>query len=174
MYGIMIETDYAKKKQFNDNFWAAFKEILGKGHVIKSLEKCDFRPMYEHFMAEREAKKALPKEVKIHLALLHLLEPVYASEALSRSFGLSVVSNFGLSQDWRISHCDRLVSGFFPLCNTHFLCSAGNQRILPPHLSVDSYTADAINKRPPELTFTACLLFIVIDSAYYGAEFCVQ
>ena len=63
MYGVMIETDYAKKKQFNDNFWAAFKDVLGKGHVIKSLEKCDFRPMYEHFMAEREAKKLLPKDV---------------------------------------------------------------------------------------------------------------
>ena len=63
MYGVMIETDYAKKKQFNDNFWAAFKDVLGKGHVIKSLDKCDFRPMYEHFMAEREAKKLLPKDV---------------------------------------------------------------------------------------------------------------
>ncbi len=38
-------------------------QVLGNDHVIQCLEKCDFMPMYEHFMAEREAKKALSKEV---------------------------------------------------------------------------------------------------------------
>jgi len=32
--------------------------------VIKGLKKCDFTPMYDHAMAEREKKKALSKEVK--------------------------------------------------------------------------------------------------------------
>ena len=63
MYAIMLETDYVKKERFNRNFWAGFQQVLGKHHVIKGLEKCNFRPMYEHFMAEREAKKALDKEV---------------------------------------------------------------------------------------------------------------
>ena len=67
MYAIMLETDYLKKDRFKENFWAAFERILGKGHKIKSLEKCDFRPIYEHLMAERELKKALPKEVRSQL-----------------------------------------------------------------------------------------------------------
>ena len=38
-------------------------QVLGKDHVIKSLKKCDFTPMYEHAMAEREKKKQLSREV---------------------------------------------------------------------------------------------------------------
>jgi DNA topoisomerase-1 len=39
-------------------------QVLGKNHVIKSLEKCDFTPIYDHLMAERDKKKALTKEVR--------------------------------------------------------------------------------------------------------------
>lgn len=65
MYALMLESDYVtqKKKTFLDNFWAEFKAVLGKNHVIKSLEKCDFRDIYNHLMTEREAKKQLSKEV---------------------------------------------------------------------------------------------------------------
>lgn len=64
MYAVMLETDYLKKEKFRENFWKAFQGILGRGHAIKSLEKCDFRPIYEHLMAEKETKKAMPKEVR--------------------------------------------------------------------------------------------------------------
>lgn len=40
-------------------------QVLGKNHVIKCLDKCDFTPMYDHFMAEREAKKSISKEEKL-------------------------------------------------------------------------------------------------------------
>ena len=63
---VMNGTAYLEKQQFLDNFWADWKPILGKDHVIKNLKKCDFTPIYEWHMAERERKKALPKEV-IHL-----------------------------------------------------------------------------------------------------------
>ncbi len=62
-YAVMVETEYVKKEQFNKNFWAAFSRVLGKGHVVRSLAKCDFRPIYEWHMAERERKRTLPKEV---------------------------------------------------------------------------------------------------------------
>lgn len=67
MYAAMLETDYVKQKKpvFLKNFWEEFKAILGKGHKIKSLEKCDFQDIYDHLMKEREAKKALSKEVCI-------------------------------------------------------------------------------------------------------------
>jgi DNA topoisomerase-1 len=63
MYATMLETDYMKKDQFNANFWKGFKGVLGSGHTIKSLDKCDFTPIHQHVVAERDAKKALPKEV---------------------------------------------------------------------------------------------------------------
>ncbi len=37
--------------------------MLGKGHTIRGLEKCDFTPIYEHYMAKKEADKARSKEV---------------------------------------------------------------------------------------------------------------
>ena len=62
-FAIMKETDYMNKPKFLSNFWAGFSKVLGPGHVIKDLGKCDFTPIYDHLMAEREAKKGLAKEV---------------------------------------------------------------------------------------------------------------
>eukprot|EP00891_Asterochloris_glomerata_P001684 jgi/Astpho2/1684/Aster-04112 len=64
MAASMVETDYFSKDTFLKNFWEGFKKVLGPSHKIKLLEKCDFRPIYEHLMAEREAKKSLSKEDK--------------------------------------------------------------------------------------------------------------
>ena len=56
MYASMLESDYIQKKQFNENFWAAWKELLGKNHTIKSLAKCDFSKIWEHLLTEKETK----------------------------------------------------------------------------------------------------------------------
>lgn len=66
MFAAMLETDYVtqKKEQFMKNFWIDFKHVLGPKHVIKTLDKCDFRDIYNHLMEEREAKKSLSKEVR--------------------------------------------------------------------------------------------------------------
>ena len=66
-FALMKETDYMNKSTFLNNFWEGFKEVLGRGHQIKSLEKCDFTPIYEWHMAERETKKAMSKEQKDQL-----------------------------------------------------------------------------------------------------------
>eukprot|EP00798_Chlamydomonas_sp_ICE-L_P013943 gene13943-19879_t len=65
MFAVMKETEYMNKPVFLKNFWAGFKDVLGKDHVIKSLDKCDFTPMYDYHMALREAKKEITKEEKI-------------------------------------------------------------------------------------------------------------
>jgi DNA topoisomerase-1 len=64
MYAVMLETDYMSKDMFKKNFWEGFKEVLGPGHVIKGLDKCNFKPIYDHLQAERERKKNLTKEVR--------------------------------------------------------------------------------------------------------------
>jgi DNA topoisomerase-1 len=72
---VMSGTAYLEKKQFLDNFWKAWKPILGPNHVIKDLKKCDFTPIYEWHMAERERKKALPKEVRLSALFLSYYPP---------------------------------------------------------------------------------------------------
>ena len=42
-------------------------QVLGKNHVVKSLDKCNFDPIYEYYMAEKEKKKQLTKEVCCNL-----------------------------------------------------------------------------------------------------------
>ncbi|KAK9807975.1 hypothetical protein WJX73_009376 [Symbiochloris irregularis] len=63
-FAVMKETAYMEKDKFLANFWRGFRQVLGKGHAVQDLKKCDFTPIYEHLMAEREAKKNLSKEEK--------------------------------------------------------------------------------------------------------------
>ncbi|KAL6768009.1 DNA topoisomerase 1 [Auxenochlorella protothecoides] len=66
-YAVMLETDYMTKETFKKNFWEGFSEVLGPKHAIQCLRKCDFTPIYEWHMAERERKRALTKEEKLRL-----------------------------------------------------------------------------------------------------------
>jgi DNA topoisomerase-1 len=66
-FAVMKETDYMNKETFLSNFWEGFREVLGPNHVIKRLDKCDFTPIYEYHMAEREKKKSMSKEEKAAL-----------------------------------------------------------------------------------------------------------
>ena len=63
-FAVMKETDYMQKETFLKNFWEGFQEVLGPSHVIQCLDKCDFTPIYEWHMAERERKRNLSKEEK--------------------------------------------------------------------------------------------------------------
>ncbi|GKV43780.1 hypothetical protein SLEP1_g58424 [Rubroshorea leprosula] len=64
MFAVMKDTDYMSKPQFKKNFWDDWSKILGKNHVIKDLEKCDFTPIYEWHMNEKEKKKQMTSEEK--------------------------------------------------------------------------------------------------------------
>lgn len=66
-FAVMKETDYMNKRIFLENFWEGFKGVLGPNHRIKSLDKCDFTPIYDWHIAERERKKELPKEEKLRI-----------------------------------------------------------------------------------------------------------
>merc|ERR1711959_142502 len=63
-YAMMRETEYLKKATFVKNAWNALKKVLGKDHTIKTLEKCDFTPIWEWHLAEKEKKKQMTKEEK--------------------------------------------------------------------------------------------------------------
>ncbi len=63
MFAVMKDSDYATKPKFLKNFWEDWKAILGKGHVIKKFELCDFTPIYDWAQAEKERKKSMSAEV---------------------------------------------------------------------------------------------------------------
>ncbi|KAK7692375.1 hypothetical protein QCA50_004000 [Cerrena zonata] len=71
-YGAMIETEHAKDAVFNKNFFTDFLDVLKQhpprdGTKIKEFARCDFRPMFDHFEAEKEKKKALTTAQKKEL-----------------------------------------------------------------------------------------------------------
>ncbi|KAM6502249.1 DNA topoisomerase I [Amanita muscaria] len=63
-FGAMLETDHAQDATFQKNFFEDWQKVL-KEHpprnriVIAEFAKCDFRPMFEYFEAEKAKKKAL-------------------------------------------------------------------------------------------------------------------
>ncbi|KAJ7529666.1 hypothetical protein O6H91_15G061100 [Diphasiastrum complanatum] len=74
MFAVMKDTDYASKPKFISNFWSDWKQILGLNHIIKKLEHCDFTPIYEWHLREKEKKKSMSalekkriKEEKLNL-----------------------------------------------------------------------------------------------------------
>ncbi len=57
LYAKFIETDYVKNKIFNKNFWNDWHKVLGKNHIIQSLEDVDFRAIYNYLLDVKEKKK---------------------------------------------------------------------------------------------------------------------
>ncbi|XP_010482972.1 PREDICTED: DNA topoisomerase 1 alpha-like [Camelina sativa] len=64
MFAVMRETEYYTKPKFRENFWTDWRKILGKNHIIKNLDDCDFTPIYEWYMEEKETKKQMTAEEK--------------------------------------------------------------------------------------------------------------
>ncbi|CAH2069880.1 unnamed protein product [Thlaspi arvense] len=64
MFAVMRETEYYSKPMFRDNFWNDWRKLLGKNHVIRNLDDCDFSPIYEWYMQEKETKKQMSAEEK--------------------------------------------------------------------------------------------------------------
>lgn len=49
-------------KIFIKNFFADFKAVLGRGHVVKDYKKCDFEPMRRHLNEQKMIRKAITDE----------------------------------------------------------------------------------------------------------------
>ncbi|XP_062191162.1 DNA topoisomerase 1 beta-like [Phragmites australis] len=64
MFAVMKDTEYATKKTFIENFFNDWRKILGKNHIIKKFELCDFTPIYEWHLREKEKKKQMTSEEK--------------------------------------------------------------------------------------------------------------
>lgn len=64
MFAVMTDTDYFHKQKFRENFWNDWQKLLGKNHVIQKLDLCDFGPIYEWHLKEKEKKKQMSTEEK--------------------------------------------------------------------------------------------------------------
>jgi DNA topoisomerase-1 len=49
-------------KIFIKNFFADFREILGKKHIVKEFKKCDFEPIRKHLNEQKIIRKAITDE----------------------------------------------------------------------------------------------------------------
>ncbi|ERF73672.1 DNA topoisomerase 1 [Endocarpon pusillum Z07020] len=74
-FGSMLNSTHnVENPTFQRNFFKDFQDILkktggakdnsGEKVAIKDFAKCDFRPIYDYYAAQREAKKALPAAEK--------------------------------------------------------------------------------------------------------------
>ncbi|EPQ57212.1 hypothetical protein GLOTRDRAFT_137596 [Gloeophyllum trabeum ATCC 11539] len=71
-YAKLLETDHARDETFNKNFFEDWLKVLKKhpprdGTKITDFSRCDFRPMYEYFEAEKAKQKALTAAEKKEL-----------------------------------------------------------------------------------------------------------
>lgn len=77
-FGSMLNSTHnVENPVFQKNFFGDFKDILkktggatdpqGNKVAIKEFSKCDFKPIFEYYDAQREAKKALSKDEKKRL-----------------------------------------------------------------------------------------------------------
>jgi DNA topoisomerase I len=65
MFAVMKEHDYYRTEAFRRNFFDSWREILDKrDHPIRRLELCDFEPIYQWHLREREKKLSRTKEEK--------------------------------------------------------------------------------------------------------------
>ncbi|PNT62067.1 hypothetical protein BRADI_5g24917v3 [Brachypodium distachyon] len=64
MFAVMRDTEYASKETFINNFFTDWRKILGKTHIIKKFELCDFTTIYEWHLREKENKKQMTTEEK--------------------------------------------------------------------------------------------------------------
>lgn len=64
LYSKYIDTEYINNKIFRKNFWDDWKKILGKDNIIQSLEDCDFTPIHNFLVKDREAKLNISKDEK--------------------------------------------------------------------------------------------------------------
>lgn len=63
MIAVMQDTEYMTKPVFRENVMNDWKKILGRNHIIKNLDDCDFTPIYEWHQTEKEKKKQMSAEV---------------------------------------------------------------------------------------------------------------
>ena len=70
MFAKMRETEYYNKPLFRENFWNDWRELLGKDHVIRNLDDCDFSPIYEWYMQDIEIRKQMSAEVNNNFLII--------------------------------------------------------------------------------------------------------
>ncbi|WAQ90280.1 hypothetical protein PtA15_12A268 [Puccinia triticina] len=71
-FGSMLNSDHVQKATFRNNFFEDWLEVLKKhpprdGTKITQFSKCDFTPMFDYAVAEREKNKKLTAEEKLKL-----------------------------------------------------------------------------------------------------------
>jgi SET domain-containing protein len=87
MFAVMKDTEYASKETFTNNFFNDWRNILGTKHVVKKFQLCDFTPIYEWHLQEKEKKKQMTTEVDSYGFLCNMYN-LFCSSDLSKIWQL--------------------------------------------------------------------------------------
>uniref|UniRef100_A0A6A7G310 DNA topoisomerase I n=1 Tax=Hirondellea gigas TaxID=1518452 RepID=A0A6A7G310_9CRUS len=64
-FAVLKESEHVKNPVFRNNFFNDWKRILGKDHVIKTLEDIDFTPIFDWFQVEKVRKAEYRKRPEV-------------------------------------------------------------------------------------------------------------
>jgi DNA topoisomerase-1 len=63
MFAVIKDTEDASNETFISNFFTDWRKILGETHTISKFEFCDFTPIYEWHLGEKDKKKQMAPKV---------------------------------------------------------------------------------------------------------------
>lgn len=128
-YSMYLESAHIQKEAFNRNFFAAFRDALKDSPAllarIKRHDLCDFRRIRAHLLAEKEAKKSAPKDVK---------DAEKAAKAAERAkYGIAVVDGY----EQPISNYNVEPPGLFLGRGAHPKTGTLKRRIMPEDVTIN-------------------------------------
>ncbi|PVU87995.1 hypothetical protein BB561_006085 [Smittium simulii] len=139
-YAALLETDHAKNKIFQKNFFKEFTEMLDKSeknYGITDISKCDFSSMHRYFNKLKEEKKLLTKDEKQVLKDEKLkIDNAYGTCILDGR--VEKVGNFRIEPP-----------GLFRGRGAHPKAGCYKKRVLPEQITIN-IGKDAVIPSPPQ------------------------
>ncbi|VDK74358.1 unnamed protein product [Dibothriocephalus latus] len=138
-YARMLDHDYTSKEIFNTNFFRDWQKTMTEEErrVIRRLDKCDFRPMFEYFKEKTEERKNMPKEEKQKIK--------QANQAIADEYGFCTLD--GHKQ--RIANFKIEPPGLFRGRGDHPKMGMLKKRIMPEDIIINCSKDSRIPPPPP-------------------------
>lgn len=114
------------KATFIANFFTDFRSVLGKDHVIKTFEKCDFGPIRKWVQETSEARKARSKEEKA--------VEKEAKDAVTRRLGFALVNGDHIE---RVGNTTIEPPSLFRGRGKHPKAGVLKQRVMPEDITIN-------------------------------------
>jgi DNA topoisomerase-1 len=138
-YARLLGHEYTTKDAFNTNFFKDWRKTMtaDEREKIKNLDKCDFRQIQAHYIAETEKRKAMTKEEKLKLK--------EEREKEQKEYGIAIID--GHRQ--KIANFRIEPPGLFRGRGDHPKMGCLKRRIVPEDVIINCSKGDDVPKPPP-------------------------